>query len=72
MLLGCPVRLLFCLRQGKGWQLEIEDFAERVVLPRGSREAAMTEYAARYSARLEAFARRAPMQWYNFFDFWRQ
>ena len=37
-----------------------------------SREAAMTEYAARYSARLEAFARRAPMQWYNFFDFWRQ
>jgi len=71
-LLGCPVRLLFCLRQGKGWQLEIEDFAERVVLPRGSREAAMTEYAARYSARLEAFARRAPMQWYNFFDFWRQ
>ena len=71
-LLGCPVRLLFCLRAGSGWELAIENFAERVVLPRGSREAAMTEYAARYAARLEAFARRAPMQWYNFFDFWRQ
>jgi predicted LPLAT superfamily acyltransferase len=71
-LLGCPVRLLFCLRSRDGWELDIETFADRVVLPRGRREAAMAEYAARYAARLEAFARRAPMQWYNFFDFWRQ
>ena len=71
-LLGCPVRLLFCLKTESGWELSIENFAEKIVLPRGSREVAITGYAAQYAARLEAFARRAPLQWYNFFDFWRQ
>jgi predicted LPLAT superfamily acyltransferase len=71
-LLGCPVRLLFCLRTDKGWDLSIEPFADRVVLPRGQREAALTGYIAGYAGRLELYARRAPEQWYNFFDFWAQ
>ncbi len=68
--LGCPLRLLFCLREGAGWRLTLEPFAEQVVLPRRDRDAALRGYAAAYAARLEDFARRAPFQWYNFFDFW--
>jgi predicted LPLAT superfamily acyltransferase len=71
-LLGCPVRLLFCLRTTAGWEVAIEDFAERVVLPRGDRQAMVEGYATRYAGRLEAWARRDPLQWYNFFDFWAQ
>jgi predicted LPLAT superfamily acyltransferase len=69
-LLACPVRLLFCRRTGSGWTLSVERFADRIVLPRGNREAALTEYAARYAEQLEAHAREEPFQWHNFFDFW--
>ncbi len=69
-LLGCPVRLLFCLKHGDGWCLTLEPFAERIVLPRRDRGAALQAYASRYAARLEAYARVAPFQWNNFFDFW--
>jgi predicted LPLAT superfamily acyltransferase len=70
-LLGCPVWLLFCRRSGpESWELALEPFAERIVLPRGAREAALAEHCATYAARLERECRADPLQWYNFFDFW--
>jgi len=69
-LLGCPVHLLFCLKEGDGWQLSLEPFAERIELPRREREAALRGYVAAYARRLEDYVRRAPFQWFNFFDFW--
>ena len=70
-LLGCPVHLLFCRRVAEGhWSLRLEPFAERIDLPRGRRQAVLAEWAGRYAARLEQECRAAPLQWYNFFDFW--
>jgi predicted LPLAT superfamily acyltransferase len=69
-LLGCKVQLLFCLKDGDGWRLTLEPFAERIVLPRHDRSAVLRTCAARYAERLEVFARQAPFQWNNFFDFW--
>src|SRR6202035_3550777 len=69
-LLGCPVYLLFCLREKDIYRLHFEAFAARIALPRTGRDAALTGYAERYAARLAYFAERAPFQWYNFFDFW--
>ncbi len=69
-LLGCPVYLLFCVKEGDGWHLRLEPFAERIALPRRERQQALAAYAAAYAARLEAEARRAPLQWFNFFDIW--
>jgi predicted LPLAT superfamily acyltransferase len=40
------------------------------VLPRGARPQALAELAAAYAARLEHHARRAPLEWFNFYDFW--
>jgi predicted LPLAT superfamily acyltransferase len=71
-LLGCPVFLLFCLRQGEGHVITIERFAERVTLPRHDRGEALALWAGRYAARLEVMALQAPEQWYNFYDFWAE
>jgi predicted LPLAT superfamily acyltransferase len=70
-LLECPVMLLFCRRHGEGrWRLSLEPFAEQVTLPRNRRQQALAEHVAAYASRLERECREAPMQWYNFFDFW--
>jgi predicted LPLAT superfamily acyltransferase/glycosyltransferase involved in cell wall biosynthesis len=69
-LMECPVWLLFCRKIGERYRLDVERFAERIVLPRGKREPALADYAARYAARLQAHTIADPFQWYNFYDFW--
>lgn len=64
--LGCPMYALFA----NGHELHFEPLRERVTLPRRGREAALAELAAQYAARLEHHARRAPLEWFNFYDFW--
>ena len=69
-LLECPVHLLFCLQNGDHHDITMERFAERITLPRPSRDDSLRNYVTRYAQRLEHYAARAPFQWYNFFDFW--
>lgn len=69
-LLECPVFLFFCTREADGYQIHFEPFAERIKLPRGRRVEAIAALAQRYADRLAALCRRAPFQWFNFFDFW--
>jgi predicted LPLAT superfamily acyltransferase len=70
-LLRCPV-LTVCglFEPPKSYRLHCEPFAERVELPRGKREEAMAKYAQQYAGWLEGCCRRAPENWFNFFDFW--
>jgi predicted LPLAT superfamily acyltransferase len=68
--LECPVLLFFCLREGAGYKVYLEPFAERIVLPRQGRSEAAAAWAGRYAARLADYAARFPLQWYNFYDFW--
>jgi predicted LPLAT superfamily acyltransferase len=68
--LGCPVYLLFCLKERRGYRLYFEAFAERIHLPRRERAVHLAEWAQRYAARLEHYCRKAPYQWFNFYDFW--
>jgi len=69
--LECPVQLLFCLRHGGRNHVYFERFAERISWQRGSRDAVIAEHAQRYAARLEHYLRLAPLQWFNFYPFWR-
>jgi predicted LPLAT superfamily acyltransferase len=71
-LLGCPVYLVFCLFKEGRYQVSFEPFSERVVLPRGGREKAIQALAAAYASRLEARCVEAPLQWFNFYPFWRK
>jgi predicted LPLAT superfamily acyltransferase len=69
-LFQCPVYLLFTLRDGRAAEIHFELFRESICLPRKERDNALAELAAEYACRLEYFCRRAPFQWYNFYDFW--
>jgi len=71
-LLECPVYLFFCLKQGGRYALHLERFAERVELPSRAREEAIGRYVGEYAARLEYYCREAPLQWFNFYDFWHE
>lgn len=69
-LLECPVYLFTCLREADGYHVTFEPFAERIELPRKTRQEALAGYARRYAEHLEKLCLRAPFQWFNFFDFW--
>jgi predicted LPLAT superfamily acyltransferase len=69
-LLGAPVFTMFCLREGGAYRVWFEPLAERLVLPRREREERLHTVVEVFAARLEARLREAPLQWYNFFDFW--
>ncbi len=70
--LGCPVYTMACLHEGDGYRVAFEQFAERIVLPRGSRDAALAEQAQRFARWLELQVIQSPLDWFNFFPFWDQ
>ena len=71
-LLQCPVYLLFSLRRGRGSEIHFELFRESIQLAAQDRaRRACRCLAAAYAARLEYYCRRAPLQWFNFYDFWQ-
>jgi predicted LPLAT superfamily acyltransferase len=69
-LLRCPVYLLFSLRAGRTSEIHFELFRESILLPREGRDGALAGLVAEYARRLEYFCLRAPLQWFNFYDFW--
>jgi predicted LPLAT superfamily acyltransferase len=70
-LLGCPVLLVLALRRGPGrYEVFVEELAPAARPPRGERGKVAGELLAAYAGRLEAHLLRAPLQWYNFFDYW--
>jgi predicted LPLAT superfamily acyltransferase len=70
-MLGVPVSLAFGLyRGGRDYELAFEAFSDGLVADRRSRQALIHELVQRYAERLEHHARRAPYNWFNFFDFW--
>jgi predicted LPLAT superfamily acyltransferase len=72
-ILGCPVLLVFGLFfPPNRYEVVCERFVEKVELPRGRRDAALQELVAGYAARLEHHCRRAPDNWFNFYDFWAE
>lgn len=70
-LLRCPVVLMFALRQAGQLHIHCEPFADPLLLPRTERQQALQHTVDRYAARLEHYALLSPLDWFNFFDFWR-
>jgi len=70
--LGCPVYLFFALKEAGRYQIHFEHFADRIVLPRTDRVAHLNTYIQRYARRLEHYCGLAPLQWFNFFNFWQR
>jgi predicted LPLAT superfamily acyltransferase len=68
--LECPVYMLFSARRGQRHEVHFELLRESVRLPRKGRDEALAALAADYARRLEFHCVRAPLQWFNFYDFW--
>jgi predicted LPLAT superfamily acyltransferase len=69
-LLQCPVFLLHCFRLDGCYRLGYEHFADQIGADRNNRAQDYKASARRFSAALEKQVVRAPLQWFNFFDFW--
>ncbi|WP_431049728.1 acyltransferase [Roseateles sp. L2-2] len=69
-LLKCPLFFMGCVHEGRGYALRFERLADRIALPRGDREGAMTAPALAYVDALTRCLRRSPHDWFNFFPFW--
>lgn len=70
-LLKCPVYTVFCLRQQGKHVIYFDHFSDMLDFPKKSREQAMQQIIQRYAERLQAYCLKEPLQWFNFFDFWR-
>jgi predicted LPLAT superfamily acyltransferase len=71
-LLGCPALLMVAIRDG-AWRYSV--FAEPLAdpprrTPAVERQERARDLAALYALRLEHYCAKAPIQWFNFFDFW--
>lgn len=71
-LLECPVYLMFCFRNNGAYELHFEHFLDELDLPKTQRQQALQEVMARFAKRLEYYAVRYPLQWFNYFDFWQK
>jgi predicted LPLAT superfamily acyltransferase len=70
-LLKCPVYTLFCLKRLDKYAIIFEYFSDSLTFPRKQREAMISRCAQRFAQRLEAHCLKAPLQWFNFYDFWQ-
>jgi predicted LPLAT superfamily acyltransferase len=69
--LRCPVYFVCGIyRDPNRYELHCEPFAERIELPRGSRQEALQQYAQKYADIVARYVREAPDNWFNFYDFW--
>jgi predicted LPLAT superfamily acyltransferase len=71
--LHCPVFFVAGLFEPPNtYALYLEPLADEVKLERTRRDEAIAGYAAVYAAMLEKYVRKAPMNWFNFYDFWSE
>ncbi|TCV96274.1 putative LPLAT superfamily acyltransferase [Luteibacter rhizovicinus] len=70
--LQVPVVLCMGLYMGGNrYKLIFEALSDRVEIPRQRRAQALDELISRYAQRVEHYARLAPYNWFNFYDFWQ-
>jgi len=69
-LLNCPVYTVFCLKDQDKHVIHFEHFSDRLTITRNNRQAAMQQSIQEYANRLQHYCLIAPLQWFNFFDFW--
>ncbi len=71
LLLKCPVYTMFCLKQQDKYTIYFDHFSDGITFSRKERTAAIQQYVEDYASRLQNYCLTAPMQWFNFYDFWQ-
>lgn len=79
---GGPFRMAALLRRpvvfmtglylgGNRYAIHFDPLADFSTVARGQRDAALEAAITRYAALLDQYCRKAPYNWFNFFDFWQ-
>jgi predicted LPLAT superfamily acyltransferase len=68
----CPIFTIFCLKEKGRYKAYIEKLSDTVKVARKDRNAYFIKLTERFALQLEKYAKIAPYQWYNFFDFWQK
>jgi predicted LPLAT superfamily acyltransferase len=55
---------------GNRYAVHFEPLADFSTVARGGQDAAVQAAVSRYAALLDQYCRKAPYNWFNFFDFW--
>ncbi len=72
-LLRCPIYFLFCLKQQTQYHVYIEKFSEQFEFQQRKRRPQVLDSAVQaFACRLQHYCLQAPLQWFNFFPFWRE
>lgn len=69
-LLHCPVYMMHCYFESGMYRLRVELLEEEIVPARKDRQRNYEPQAQKFAAALEAQVKKAPLQWFNFYDFW--
>ncbi|WP_392558857.1 glycosyltransferase family 2 protein [Orbus mooreae] len=69
--LGFPVYLIWGLKPNGRFQFYFEHFTDKLILPRKDRDAVLSSIVQNYASRLEHYCLISPLDWFNFYDFWR-
>lgn len=73
MALEAPAVLFFGLYEGGNrYRIFLEELAGRPAAGRDERAEAAAHWVESYVRRLEHYARKAPYNWFNFYDFWHE
>lgn len=68
---GVPVILFFGLYRGKNrYEIYFETLTEKIDVPRKNRDIEIDRLIRRYVERLGYYLKLAPLNWFNFYDFW--
>jgi predicted LPLAT superfamily acyltransferase len=71
MVLQVPVVLCFALyRGGNRYDVYLEPFSAPPRVKRAERDDVLGAWVRGYVSRLESYVRKAPENWFNFYDFW--
>ena len=72
-LLRCPVYTLFCYPTNGRFQIHLQPFAVAIRIPRKEpqRQQMLQTLARRYAECLESHCHSEPLQWFNFYPYWK-
>ncbi len=66
-----PIVAIFGIWVNGRYEVRCEELFDTFALARGGRDEALQQAMQRYVDRLEHYVRRAPDNWFNFYDFWQ-
>jgi len=70
-LMKCPLYLMLCIKEQDGYHIHLELISDIIHLSRKNRQQDIEKYLHLYVNRLEFYCKKNPLQWFNFFDFWK-